>query len=159
MPTLDPIRISHNNYWWVKPTYVNYKIHRWTLSSRTGIKKVKNFDFLWLFGFSWFFTSSKNRFLLKTKIPNKKRSADSKSALNSEFNYVPHHIWHHVGCEVSFLIFWQNLSIISRVVVFLKDSKNQKSPTKFTISQIILFLLKYKKITKKKEKKIQKNKK
>jgi hypothetical protein len=35
----------------------------------------------------------KNRLLLKTKSPNKKRSADLKSALNFEFNYVPHYIW------------------------------------------------------------------
>jgi len=28
---------------------MNYKTHRWTLSSRTGIKKVKNFDFVGLF--------------------------------------------------------------------------------------------------------------
>jgi hypothetical protein len=44
--------------------------------------------------------------------------------------------------------------------LFSKIQKIKKAPTKFTISQIILFLLKYKKITKKKkEKKIQKNKK
>ena len=43
-----------------------------------------------------------NRFLLKTKSPNRKRSADLKSALNSELNYVPHyHIW---LCEVSLLL-------------------------------------------------------
>jgi len=41
----------------------------------------------------FFHQSWKNRFLLKTISPNKKRSADLKSALNSEFNYVPHYIW------------------------------------------------------------------
>ena len=49
LPTLDPIRISHNNYWRVKPTNINYKIQRWTFSSRTGIKKVKIFDFFMIF--------------------------------------------------------------------------------------------------------------
>ncbi len=41
--------------------------------------------------------------LLKTKSPNKKRSADLKSALNFEFNYVPRYIYGFdldVGCEV-----------------------------------------------------------
>jgi hypothetical protein len=33
--------------------------------------------------------NSKNRFLLKNKSPNKKRSVDLKSALNFEFNSVP----------------------------------------------------------------------
>ena len=42
----------------------------------------------------FFHQSWKYRFLLKTKGPNKKRSADLKSALNSELNYVPHYIWH-----------------------------------------------------------------
>jgi hypothetical protein len=37
----------------------------------------------------FFHQSRKNRFLFKTISPNKKRSADLKSALNSEFNYVP----------------------------------------------------------------------
>jgi hypothetical protein len=42
---------------------------------------------------SRFFDQSwKNRFLLKTKNPNKKRNADLKSALNFKFNYVPHYI-------------------------------------------------------------------
>jgi hypothetical protein len=41
----------------------------------------------------FFHQSWKNRFLSKTKSPNKKRSADLKSALNFEFNYVPHCIW------------------------------------------------------------------
>ncbi len=49
-------------------------------------KTIKNFEFkksrFWI-----------NRFLLKTKSPNKKRSADLKSALNFEFNYVHHYIW------------------------------------------------------------------
>ncbi len=40
----------------------------------------------------FFHQSWKNRFLLKTKSPNKKRSAYLKSALNFEFNYVPHYI-------------------------------------------------------------------
>jgi hypothetical protein len=41
----------------------------------------------------FFHQSWKNRFFFKTKSPNKKRSADLKSALNFEFNYVPHNIW------------------------------------------------------------------
>ena len=41
----------------------------------------------------FFHQSWKNRFLLKTKSPNKKRSADLKSALNFEFYYVLHYIW------------------------------------------------------------------
>jgi hypothetical protein len=40
----------------------------------------------------YFHQSWKNRFLLKTKSPNKKRSEDLKSALNFDFNYVPHYI-------------------------------------------------------------------
>jgi hypothetical protein len=40
------------------------------------------------------FELKKNRFLLKTKNPNKKQSADLKSALNSTFNFVPPlYIW------------------------------------------------------------------
>ncbi len=53
-------------------------------------KTLKIFEFQKSRFFHW---SWKNRFLLKTKNPNKKRSADSKSALNSEFNDVPHYIW------------------------------------------------------------------
>jgi hypothetical protein len=41
----------------------------------------------------FFYQNWKIRFLLKTKSPNKKRSANLKSALNFEFNYVPHYIW------------------------------------------------------------------
>jgi hypothetical protein len=53
-------------------------------------KTLKMFEFKK----SRFFNQSwKNRFLLKTKSPNKKRSADLKSAFNSEFNYVLHYIW------------------------------------------------------------------
>ncbi len=40
------------------------------------------------------------RFLFKTKSPNKKRSVDLKSALNSTFNYVLHYIWPWLGCGV-----------------------------------------------------------
>ena len=40
----------------------------------------------------FFHQSYKNLFLLKTKSPNNKRSVDLKSALNFEFNYVPHYI-------------------------------------------------------------------
>jgi CDP-diacylglycerol pyrophosphatase len=41
----------------------------------------------------FFHQSWENRFLLTTKSPNKIRSADLKSALNFEFNYVSHYIW------------------------------------------------------------------
>jgi hypothetical protein len=55
----------------------------------------------------FFHQSWKNRFLLKTKSPNKKRSADLKSALNFEFNYIPPIIYDfdiNVGCEASFKV-------------------------------------------------------
>jgi hypothetical protein len=52
----------------------------------------------------FFHQSWKNRFLLKTKSPNKKQSADLKSALNFEFKYVPiiYGFNINVGCEASF---------------------------------------------------------
>jgi hypothetical protein len=53
----------------------------------------------------FFHQSWKNRFLLKTKIPNKKRSADLKSALNFKFNYVPHHIWLLLRCGMRSILF------------------------------------------------------
>ena len=52
-------------------------------------KTMKIFEF----NKSLFFHQSwKNRFLLKTKSLNKKRSTDLESALNFEFNYVLHYI-------------------------------------------------------------------
>jgi hypothetical protein len=59
------------------------------LSEYSLSKTMKIFEFK----ISRFFHQSwKNRFLLKTKSPKKKRSADLKSVLNFEFNYVPHFI-------------------------------------------------------------------
>ena len=59
----------------------------------SDISFIKNHKNFWIKESRFFHQSWKNRFLLKPKSPNKKRSADSKSALNSEFNYVLHYIW------------------------------------------------------------------
>ena len=49
----------------------------------------------------FFHQSWKNRFLLKTKSPNKKRSAYLNSALNFRFNYVPHYIYIYIYMALS----------------------------------------------------------
>jgi hypothetical protein len=42
---------------------------------------------------NFFIKVGKIDFYWKLKVNIKKRSADLKSALNFEFNYVPHYIW------------------------------------------------------------------
>ena len=69
-------------------------------------KTIKIFEFK---KSRFFHQSWKNRFLLKTKSPNKKRSADLKSALNFEFNYVPHYIWLWLGCGVRSILLLKRL--------------------------------------------------